>query len=625
MFLKYNTSNIIRERRVLNIDKERSVINNTDGYISLKLRTYTPHKLNIGDVIVFNKDIETSYSYNETLAKLKNGYHVVNLLKKSTITKNGYKNESVYEKGFYKLGKDINYNDDIVKLSSNEIDSVFDKYNSLTDKLVVGAENFSKYDFTISYEKTKKLHVDYVQYGNEFNIAKISGNIPIFLNEGDEFVLTKTEYAYNRIRAATSDDKNKYKNVNYNPNGSYVYAGYEKIVFGDGLYSWVGTSTNIKCTAITETYFKYAKTVDNTYDDIYVDDVLEIEDNRFINANGELYDNITFYEYSENINVTLPLVGDNRTELNDENISKTYFNEKKKELISIIPDYEKKCFTPYSRLNNMYRVVSKIRFNLFFRDRSGSSDWSTNDLKGWNQWKINENGSFNSNPTTLLDGDLLGNLNFTDDDVYYHKKKISKSFLRLSFYEKNTPFNNMLLFYSTIFLDSNELYTKYIKSLEYKNESQSLVNFSGSGVNNLTVSFTVNDRYNKNKSSEGFYLYLFPDGIESSVDNNGNLTYSKRTIYMKAEFNHAGYGKTIPLFYPTTNSNSILSLTDSNFPKSLINENGDLSELYRQLYIPVTITYDPNIMDYIYYFNIENYNNNVITLNLYEPKVNPSN
>ena len=35
---------------------------------------------------------------------------------------------------------------------------------------------------------------------------------------------------------------------------------------------------------------------------------------------------------------------------------------------------------------------------------------------------------------------------------------------------------------------------------------------------------------------KGFYLYLFPE-------------YIGKTIYMKVEFNHAGYGRTIPLVY----------------------------------------------------------------------------
>ena len=96
----------------------------------------------------------------------------------------------------------------------------------------------------------------------------------------------------------------------------------------------------------------------------------------------------------------------------------------------------------------------------------------------------------------------------------------------------------MLLFYSTIFLDSGELYEKYIKNIDkkIKNQNISLVNDNTLGNDNLTVSFNVCDRYNRSKSSEGFYLYLFPDDI----DNN-----KERTIYMKVEFNHAGYGKKV--------------------------------------------------------------------------------
>ena len=38
-------------------------------------------------------------------------------------------------------------------------------------------------------------------------------------------------------------------------------------------------------------------------------------------------------------------------------------------------------------------------------------------------------------------------LGFTDEDVYYQKKKISKSFIRLSFYNNKNPLDQMLLFY----------------------------------------------------------------------------------------------------------------------------------------------------------------------------------
>jgi hypothetical protein len=176
----------------------------------------------------------------------------------------------------------------------------------------------------------------------------------------------------------------------------------------------------------------------------------------------------------------------------------------------------------------------------------------------------------------------------------------------------------MLLFYSTIFLDSGELYTKYIYNLNdtRRDSSIPITAQSNFGSNNLTLTFSVTDRYNRNKSSEGFYLYLFPDGLQNNT---------RRTIYMKAEFNHAGNGKTVPLISP----HDLLPLTfkNKNFPSSLLTDDGDLSELYRQMFIPLTIEYDATKNEYMYYFNfnIATYNNDSqeIIMGLYEPKINP--
>ena len=180
----------------------------------------------------------------------------------------------------------------------------------------------------------------------------------------------------------------------------------------------------------------------------------------------------------------------------------------------------------------------------------------------------------------------------------------------------------MLLFYSTIFLDGGDLYGKYIKNIEKKIENPeiSLVNYNDkiSQEKNLTLSFKIYDRYNKEKCSEGFYLYLFPDGI---IDSEGNL--KERTIYMKADFNHAGYGMTIPLMRPTQNGQVTPYL---NIPTSLINPNtGDVSKYYDSIYIPVNIRYDVDKDDYIYYFTICERESDKSTLkfDLYEPKVNP--
>jgi hypothetical protein len=178
----------------------------------------------------------------------------------------------------------------------------------------------------------------------------------------------------------------------------------------------------------------------------------------------------------------------------------------------------------------------------------------------------------------------------------------------------------MLLFYSTIFLDSGDLYGKYIKNIQKKLDHIARYGDSANyslvmdDTTDLTVSFKVTDKFDSTKSSEGFYLYLFPDGIQNGEE---------RTIYMKAEFNHAGYGSTIPLINPNNNT-SLFTFNSNNFPVSLIDsENGSLKELYRQLYIPITVKYDETVEDFAYYFKLANNDNGNLTINLFEPKINP--
>lgn len=58
--------------------------------------------------------------------------------------------------------------------------------------------------------------------------------------------------------------------------------------------------------------------------------------------------------------------------------------------------------------------------------------------------------------------DLVGLLGFTNNDVYYQKSKIGKSFLRFSYYDSIDPQNQTLLATSTVFMDEHSLFKKYI-------------------------------------------------------------------------------------------------------------------------------------------------------------------
>ena len=215
-----------------------------------------------------------------------------------------------------------------------------------------------------------------------------------------------------------------------------------------------------------------------------------------------------------------------------------------------------------------------------------------------------------------LTSDLIGYLNFTDNDIFYKKKKVSQSFVRLSFYNSPDPIEQKLLYYSTIFIDAAELYGKYVKQLMYMEDNDLFnekknkdLNLNAavvfySGGTRLDTKMVITNEFDRTKSSEGFNLYLFAE------DKNFNLENGEKTIYMKVEFNHAGNGKTLPMIM---------------WPKKLINGKWEYVPLttdnfIENLYIPIKLTY---INDrYVYYIPdaYKNENGN-IDLVLFEPKI----
>jgi hypothetical protein len=242
-----------------------------------------------------------------------------------------------------------------------------------------------------------------------------------------------------------------------------------------------------------------------------------------------------------------------------------------------------------------------------------------------------------------MTSDLIGYLNFTDSDVFNQKKKVSQSFLRLSFYSSKDPIEQKLLYYSTIFLDGGELYGKYIKQLNYLKRNgilngaydelyeNSLVTLYFGDRNNdkdgsrVDTKITVTNEYDRTKSSEGFNLYLFSEDKIFESENG------EKTIYMKVEFNHAGNGKTIPLImWPIADKRTCKicgNYTDADKCECGSDEFykiGDFIPLTTKnyidsLYIEVKISYVNG--RYVYYIPraIEkDYNLNLV---LYEPKL----
>lgn len=489
--------------------------------------------------------------------------------------------------------------------SSSDDTSIHDRFRVLPD-------GFSTTSFRVEIPRFKPIYITGMNDGESISIMETSYGIPFPVEKGTPFILLRRYWSYKKVSVENEESIN-YATV-YSEPTEYIGFEYVKNEYNGLFYQWQMGYEEINCVHISEKYFEAP------IGQVLSNEEYLIEDETFVTNDGVFRTGMNVYEYLEMINISLPLSTSFSNNLQYEEATQALFEEKRDSLIPDIIDYEKRCFSPYYKIDSsIVKPINSIIFNLYFRDRSDSTNWTTHDLMGWNQCKM-KGVKFTPNEV-LTNGDLLGNLNFTDEDVYYRKKKISKSFLRLSFYDSIDPMKQMLLYYSTIFLDSADLYGKYINNIEKKNAENkinplfSLVNDNSLGEDNLTVSFKVVSKYNRMASSEGFYLYLFPDGISDGIE---------RTIYMKAEFNHAGYGTTIPLIYPN-NGSAPLTFDNKGFPLSLIDlEDGDLLEYYRQLYIPVKIRYDETVNDFIYYFPIsKRQNDDTLLFDLYEPKINP--
>ena len=349
------------------------------------------------------------------------------------------------------------------------------------------------------------------------------------------------------------------------------------------------------------------------------------------------------------------------------------------EKANIIRDMEKDVYYPVNSINDELYDVTKINFNLHFRTR---------DLDTWkiNGSTIEETGVYEYSGKTFSDlsysddsqtnwfitdyypyidqttanqkkiqssSDLIGLLGFNDDDVKYRRSKISKSFLRLSFYSTNNPNTQMLLSTSTIFFDENKMYHTLndisINNIKIDNDEvcyQKVASTSDSTAyryvstmrekyiiyaNTIKKFFDFDDKYRissqlsvKNKyitdvSSEGFYMYMFKEYSSNQ---------RPQTVYLKVDFCHAGYGKTIPFIIPKDTTYNRPYYLYNNFDVEAMKEGISTSELSDNLYIPIHLIYDENRKKYIYYID-ESLNensalgidNNIMTFNLFELKL----
>lgn len=385
---------------------------------------------------------------------------------------------------------------------------------------------------------------------------------------------------------------------------------------------------------------------------------------------------------------TMPILLDctSQTDVDKEmNIKEHFVDAEINKAINKITDMEKDVYIPviWDNKNDKEsdKKVYELRFNLHFRQHSLDENWTTTDEGYWN-------GNYTDNGTVKLmeqvnggsdkqffskdencQADLLSYLGFTDKDVKYQKNKLKKSFLRLSFYDSTNPANQNLLAYYTIFYNIGDAYSRfmrhysdedyyysYLDNETLKNKS----NLTGIRVNRepykfngedpdvayeaddvrLAAQFSVKDKYNADSCSEGFYLYLWRDNDSGIIPSD---------IYMKVEFNHAGYGRSVPFMMPfvdnkkhkgeTAAIKTFQEILDDFNNKTTDKETSNdkdkpygIRQYLKYSYIHFKYRYDKENLRHVYYLDEDTYgkyynnswvydNDGVLSFNLYEAKI----
>lgn len=366
-------------------------------------------------------------------------------------------------------------------------------------------------------------------------------------------------------------------------------------------------------------------------------------------------------------------------------LEKEYYNEKIGEQINRIVDMEKDIYYParYEKNKQSLTLCHEILIDLHFRSRN-LEDWTINEEhsidnygnrypSSWNlfdayRYRNDVEPSKDLQPVLDLKGDLqyyppsdlLYFLKFTDDDVFYQKLKLSKSFLRLSFFDSPNPNTQNLLYTTTIFVSESNLFAKYINADKtqssyvtlrdrglmkeryvnninekiYTVDNQDIVNkisvsteplqnvrnktLSFDEMKRLSCSFSIKNRYEAPESSEGFYLYLFKEY------SNG---MHERSIYLKVEFNHAGEGKTVNFMqmYRQNGDKKQMINWGSKYSYNNYKDGYTLQELYEHLYIEIKVKYDKENKRFCYYLpewmSEKNSDKNLMRLSLFEVKI----
>lgn len=313
-------------------------------------------------------------------------------------------------------------------------------------------------------------------------------------------------------------------------------------------------------------------------------------DRRFFTYGGErleLTNNTKISWRVGDIMAPIPMIDDFATDgLQEDSISQ-FIEEASNLYVNKIVDYEKQQFVPvYGE-----KDVSKLSFTVTVRERD--DNWNADSDSGW------------------YSDSSIWRLGFDGDDVYYRKKKVTETFLRVSIYNDVNRSKQKLLYTAKIYLNAGDLYGKYVDAIGRKTEAE-----VDEALDDINAEFVCTHKYDYHNSTEGFYLHLFPSNLNELDGKEG-------TVYMKCELNNAKYGVTVPLVWKKR-SGYIMSYEESGNTLYKV----DMESLRDDMYMPIAIRKDEESNRYVWEFadDVENEiycdDEASISIELTEPRIN---